>query len=105
MRLSSVFSNGMVLQRDVPSVIWGWSRPGTRVDASIAHSKGSALSDRSGRWRIVLPAHAAGGPYALHVTSTQSGVSEEKIVIDDVLFGDVWILAGQIGRASCRERV
>lgn len=96
MRLSSVFSNGMVLQRDVPSVIWGWSRPGTRVDASIAHSKGSALSDRSGRWRIVLPAHAAGGPYALHVTSrAQSGVSEEKIVIDDVLFGDVWILAGQ----------
>lgn len=109
MRLSPVFSAGMVLQRDSPGRVWGHGDPGSLVRVTLDHASGTAEVDASGHWRLDLPAHAAGGPYVLRATSTdRSGAEGEEILVEDVLFGDVWILAGQsnmqLGMGRLKDR-
>ena len=43
------------------------------------------------RWKAVLPATEAGGPYTVTATSQKHG----SATLQDVLFGDVWICSGQ----------
>jgi sialate O-acetylesterase len=79
----------MVLQRDRPIHIWGWSTPGETVAVEFNGIGRSAVSDSLGSWSVFLPPEAAGGPYQLTVASSN------KIVLDDVLVGDVWLASGQ----------
>jgi hypothetical protein len=79
----------MVLQRDRPIHIWGWSDPGEKVAVAFHGTSRDTLGDRLGNWSVFLPPEAAGGPYQLTVTSSN------KIVLDDVLIGDVWFASGQ----------
>jgi hypothetical protein len=41
-KLPSIFSNSMVLQRDKPIAVWGWDNPGTEVTVSLGESKTAA---------------------------------------------------------------
>jgi len=79
----------MVLQRDRPIHIWGWSDPGEKVSVELHGTSGAAAGDGLGNWSIFLPPQPAGGPYQLTVTSSN------QIVLDDVLIGDVWFASGQ----------
>ncbi len=88
-RLPKIFSSHAVLQREQPIHIWGWSDPGEKVSASLNDSSQSVAADRLGRWDVYLPPQKAGGPYQLTVSGTN------KIVLDDVLIGDVWFASGQ----------
>ena len=62
LRLPSIFSNGMVLQRDRPVTLWGWSDPGSRIHILLAtHGATPTQSitittraDASGRWSATL---------------------------------------------------
>ena len=45
-------------------------------------------------WSIKLPSMAAGGPYTITAISLVNG-SSVTVSIENVLFGDVWICAGQ----------
>ncbi|MBB1086974.1 beta galactosidase jelly roll domain-containing protein [Lysobacter sp. SG-8] len=89
--LPRMFSDGMVLQRDTPIVVWGRSTPGAGVrvefDGDVAH----ADADASGHWRLQLPARGADDrPEVLRVED-----DEGRIDIRDVLVGDVWLASGQ----------
>ena len=56
-----------------------------------------------GEWKAAIPALPAGGPYRL-----QFRVAAESAQFDDVLSGDLWLLAGQsnmVGRARLSESV
>lgn len=79
----------MVLQRDKPIHIWGWSDPGEKVSVEFHGISRAAAGDTLGSWSVFLPPEAAGGPYQLTVSSSN------KIVLDDVLVGDVWFASGQ----------
>jgi sialate O-acetylesterase len=87
--LPAIFSNHMVLQRDLPLPLWGSAPAGQVVTASIAGRSLSATADEDGRWRIELPPLAAGGPFTLEVSA---GVTRS---FSDVLVGEVWLCAGQ----------
>jgi len=95
-KLPSLVSNGMVLQRDMPVKIWGWANPGEKVNVSFKGKKLRTLADASGNWACTLPATPAGGPYEITIN--------EKSV-KDVLFGDVWLCAGQSNMVINMERV
>lgn len=89
--LPSLFSDGMVLQRESKVSIWGESQPNQKI--SIVSSWGnqsSSISDNNGNWLVELETKDAGGPYSLKIIS-----KKEKIIIDDVLIGEVWLAAGQ----------
>jgi len=88
-RLPGILSSHMVLQRDKPIHIWGWSEPGEKVSVTFHGISRTVAGDSLGNWSIFLAPEVSGGPYQLTVTGTN------KIVLDDVLIGDVWFASGQ----------
>jgi len=88
-RLPHLLSSHMVLQRDAPAHIWGWSDPGERVTVTFHGVSRSGIGDRLGKWSVYLPPQPAGGPFPLTVAGTNT------LVLDDVLVGDVWFASGQ----------
>ncbi|MCL2348865.1 MAG: sialate O-acetylesterase, partial [Planctomycetaceae bacterium] len=61
-RLPAVFSDNMVLQRDMPIPIWGWADPGEKVTVSINGQTQKAVAAENGKWSLKLDAMPAGGP-------------------------------------------
>jgi len=88
-RLSEVFGEHMVLQRDRPLNVWGQATPGQTLTVELAGRKASTRVGADGRWRVQLAALPAGGPHRLRVSGDQT------IELSDVLIGDVWLLGGQ----------
>lgn len=91
-KISSAFSDHMVLQRNTKVPIWGWARPGMSVKVTTYWNEKSytARADQSGYWKVVVPTPDAGGPYDIQVNA---GLEER--ILTDVLIGEVWIFAGQ----------
>ena len=79
----------MVLQRDKPIHIWGWSDPGEKVSVTLHGISRAVAGDSLGNWSLFLPPESSGGPYQIIVSGSN------KIVLDDVLIGDVWFASGQ----------
>ncbi|WP_235908672.1 sialate O-acetylesterase [Roseiconus nitratireducens] len=88
--MSSVFGDAMVLQRQKPIHIWGWTAPDSEVKVSIGDATESATTDTDGRFDVQLPAMEAGGPHELSIVS-----GSDQRTIKDVLIGEVWICSGQ----------
>jgi len=88
-RLSNVFSEHMVLQRDRPLRLWGTATPGQALNVDLGGRTASTRVGADGRWRVELPSLPAGGPHRLRVKGDQT------IELRDVLIGDVWLLGGQ----------
>jgi sialate O-acetylesterase len=90
LRLPSIFSDHMVLQRDIPLKVWGWDEPGTPVTVEFAGETYTTEADADGKWTVVMEPQAANSePQTLVV----AGTSERQL--SDVLVGDVWICSGQ----------
>jgi sialate O-acetylesterase len=89
LQLAGLFTDGMVLQRDVRIPVWGCSAPGSRVVVSIDAQVRTADANEHGRWAVNLDPLGAGGPYEMTVAS------DRTITLADVLVGDVWVCSGQ----------
>jgi sialate O-acetylesterase len=79
----------MVLQQEMPLVIWGWAQPNEMVTVTLASATAQAQANERGEWKVVLPAMKAGGPLTLKVTGSSS------VELDDVMIGEVWLCSGQ----------
>lgn len=90
LRMPSVFADHMVLQRDGAVPVWGWTEPGREVRVRLGETEVAAVADGSGRWRVDLPAMAAGGPHTMMV---EDGETTKRF--EDVLVGEVWLCSGQ----------
>ena len=88
--LPKVIGSHMVLQRDRPLPIWGWAAPGEEVTVKLDEATATAKADAQGNWKVVLPAVKADGK--AH-RMTVSG--KNKIELEDILIGDVWLGSGQ----------
>lgn len=91
-RLSRALGDDMVLQRDVPAVVWGAAPAGARINTVFAGSNFTTVADATGKWQQSLPPTPAGGPYAMEF-STSSG--DPPLTLARVLFGDVFFCSGQ----------
>ncbi len=89
-----VFSDHMVLQRDLAAPVWGTAEAGEEVAVSIAGQSHHAKADAEGNWSVKLKPLKAGGPHVLGIKGTNS------IELKDVLVGDVWIGSGQSNMAG-----
>jgi sialate O-acetylesterase len=87
--LSHLFSNHMVLQRDMPLNIWGWANQGESIEVTLARVSGRTTAGANGQWKVVLPPVPAGGPFVLQVHG------EKTLTIKDVAIGEVWVASGQ----------
>lgn len=89
-RPASHFLDNMVIQRDTAANVWGTADPGESVVVSGSWGQeASATADGKGAWMVQLQTPAAGGPYTL---TFQGG---NRVVLENVLSGDVWICSGQ----------
>ena len=94
-KLPGVFSDNMVLQRDLPLSIWGWADEGEQVTVEFQGQKASATAFRQlpnplSRWQIKLgPLKTATTPSSLVVQG------KNKVERKNVLVGDVWLCLGQ----------
>lgn len=95
LRLSPVYGDGMVLQRDVPLGISGIADAGEIVTVSVQGRKASAVTGGDGRWKVVLePLACSAEPLTMEVET-----AKRRIVFHDVLVGDVWLCSGQSNMA------
>src|SRR5437868_15211272 len=90
-KLSPLFGDHMVLQRDAQVPIWGTADAGEEVTVTVGEKKASATADGSGKWMAKVGPLAAGGPVELSITSNQGSSRSIK----DVLVGEVWVCSGQ----------
>lgn len=97
-KLPAVFSDHMVLQRDLPVPIWGTAAPGEKITIKFAGQEKSAVADAAGNWRLKLdPLKASAEPRALVVSSS---INHQPLTISSVLVGDVWVGSGQSNMAG-----
>jgi sialate O-acetylesterase len=101
--LPDVISSGMVLQRGVAVPIWGKADPGEKVTVKFGSQTQTTTADGSGRWRVFLkPLKANATPETMEISGTISGKTKDHssldlttILLQDVLVGEVWLVAGQ----------
>ena len=85
-KLPTLVSDGMVLQRGEPVNIWGTADPDETVNITFQKKKYKTVADAQGNWKVILPALKAGGPYTMIIND---------IELKDILVGDVWVCSGQ----------
>jgi len=88
-RMPLLFSDGMVLQRNKEIPVWGFADANEKVEVHFNKQIKTIQADKNGKWMIKLSAEKAGGPFELIITG------KNKIIIKDVLVGEVWICSGQ----------
>lgn len=81
-KLPTLVSDGMVLQRGEPVNIWGTADPDETVDITFLKKKYKTVADVQGNWKVTLPILKAGGPYTMAIND---------IELKDILIGDVWV--------------
>jgi sialate O-acetylesterase len=88
-RMPAIFSDHMVLQREMNIPVWGAAKAGSKITVEIAGNVAVTYTNEEGKWMAYLPNMKAGGPYDMFVTGEQS------ITFTDVMIGDVWLASGQ----------
>lgn len=102
--LARWFQDHAVLQRNKPILLKGSAESGQKVQAVFDDGPViSTKAGRDGRWSLSYPPQKEGGPHLLTVSCMN-----RRIVVHDILFGDVFVLAGQsnmqlwMGRLAAR---
>jgi len=89
--MPKIFTDGMVLQRDIAVPIWGWADAGEQVTLTFLGKRYIAKADNTGKWMVKLAEMKAGGAFEM----TIQGKEKEAITIRNIMIGEVWIASGQ----------
>lgn len=109
--MPSVFSDHMVLQRDLPLEFWGTAEPGSRIEVKLTTQdpkrgvrelRSSLEVGTDGRWQTRMrPVSNTTHSWKLVVTeyegegSWKDAKALSSIEFQDVLVGEVWLCGGQ----------
>lgn len=92
-RFADIFSNHMVLQRNIDLKIWGYSDSEEKLTLTLNGKNYSTIANKNGEWQIVIKPMKDGGPYDMSITG------KNTITLKDILIGDVWVCSGQSNMA------
>ena len=87
-KLTSTFSNSMVLQQKAQVRIWGTAAKNETVTIEF-NGQSKSTTARNGSWTIILDSMDAGGPYTMTIKG------QNTIKLSDIYVGEVWHCAGQ----------
>ena len=92
LKLASLFSDNMVIQRDSYVPVWGFADPMTEVAVRGSWCKqwSRVTSDSAGKWKVYIKTPPAGGPFSIWCKS-----KSDKAEVRNVLSGEVWLCGGQ----------
>ncbi len=88
--LNAVFTDHMILQRDMPVPVYGTAEPGEKVTITFAGKEKSVVADKDGNWSVKLDAMKVSTTPAVMTVS-----GKNKLTLNDILMGDIWICSGQ----------
>jgi sialate O-acetylesterase len=88
--LAGIFQSGMVLQRNKPVPIWGWTGPRQKVIVTFRDQSVTTTADATGRWKVELDPLEVGGPDEMGVF-----YESDDTILSNILVGDVWLISGQ----------
>lgn len=88
-QLPPIFSSNSVLQRDKPIPVWGTGTSGEKITVRFREQE-KTTNVVDGHWMVELEPEAYGGPDPLIIEGLK-----ERIVLSQVLVGDVFVVAGQ----------
>ena len=89
-KVASVFSDNMVLQRDNKVPVWGTAAIDEKVTVIFGGQREKTTADEQGRWKVYLsPMKACAEGKELRISGSNS------ITFKNILVGDVWLMAGQ----------
>jgi sialate O-acetylesterase len=94
-RPAKIFSDHMVLQRERPVPVWGKSDAQAIVVVEFAGQSVTTSADDRGRWRLSLESMKTSADAREMVIRSAA----DRVVLRDVLVGDVWFAGGQSNMA------
>ena len=94
LQMSEIYTDGMVLQREVPLDIHGRADAGRKVTVMFAGQKVQTVANNRGEWSVTLQPMKAARNLMLVVESDKT-----KKVFRDVAVGEVWLCSGQSNMA------
>jgi sialate O-acetylesterase len=94
-KLPGVLGSHMVMQQGVPFTVWGSADAGEKISVQLDDQKAvSTEADAKGKWKVVLePLRADGKTHTLTVQG------RNKVTLEDLLIGEVWLGSGQSNMA------
>ena len=97
-RLPAVFSDNMVLQRQMPVPVWGFADAGEEVTINVSGQSKTVKADGDGKWMVRLAAMPASGPFEMTVRGNNT------VTFTNVMVGEVWVCSGQSNMEFPLER-
>jgi sialate O-acetylesterase len=91
--LPYLISDHAILQQGRDIHVWGAADPAEQITVKLAGNTRTTHADPGGHWTVLLPAMQPGGPFTLTV------LGKKKLVITDVMIGEVWVASGQSNMA------
>ncbi len=90
-KLPAVLGSNMVLQRNTEVNLWGTAKADKTLTivTSWNGEKYKVNTDSEGNWKTTVTTGEAGGPYTITFNDG------DKLVLDNILLGEVWICGGQ----------
>ena len=88
-KLPQLIRDSMVLQRDSKLNVWGWASPKEKISIRFGQKRLKTTTGADGKWKTQLPPMKAGGPFTMEITG------KNKIILKEILMGDVWFCSGQ----------
>src|SRR5690348_15689077 len=82
-KLSSIFSDNMVLQRGAKVPVWGTAEAGEEISVTFDKQTVKATTDKDGKWKAELEPLEPGGPFEL------KAAGKDAVAVKNVLVGDV----------------
>lgn len=94
--MPTIFGDSMVLQRDKPIHVWGWTDPGSDVVAELDQARQNTTANAEGRFDLWLPPMAHDDAKA-HRLTIRCG--DDSLTFEQVLIGEVYLCSGQSNMA------
>ena len=88
--LPRIIASDMVLQRDLPVPLWGWANVDEKISVTFAGQTKTTHASENGKWMVKLDSLKAS-----HKPSKMTIEGRNKITLENILVGEVWICSGQ----------
>ena len=93
--LANIFTDGVILQRDMPIQIWGAAEPNSSIRINFDQNTYQTTANSNGTWQATLPSlpSTSSSTKTPHKLTVSSGDITQEV--NDIIMGDIWICSGQ----------
>ncbi|MCF7732154.1 MAG: hypothetical protein K9N23_10720 [Akkermansiaceae bacterium] len=95
--VAAYYREGVILQRDRPVPVWGFTNAGTTVTVKLGDVTRTAKAGGNQQWSVSFPPMKASGMPVTLTVDTDNGQSQR---VGNILVGDVWYLTGSVQLTS-----